>query len=114
MPEMPEGQRFYVISPDNAVVHGFAVQAGAEAAAVAFGEDAHVVDTMAGAYAPSLFRVIDGKMVVDGQGLFDYRLGLETNLVESANRRALPIVLALLKKGADPNGRDAKGRSALN
>jgi hypothetical protein len=107
-------RRFYALSPDYVTAAGFENLAGAEAAAVAFGEGAHVVDTLSTTYTPAIYKVQEGELRLQGQGSFDHRHGLGANLIEAARKRIPPLVRALIAKGADPNASDPKGGTALH
>ncbi|MEO5335576.1 MAG: ankyrin repeat domain-containing protein [Magnetospirillum sp. WYHS-4] len=107
-------RRFYTISPDYVTAAGYENLAGAEAAAVAFGNGAHVVDTLSTTYTPAIYRVEEGELRLQGQGSFDHRHGLGANLIEAARKRIPPLVRALLAKGADPDSADHDGGTALH
>ncbi len=106
-------RRFYSVSPDGKIVAGFDFRAGAETAAVAFGDGAHVIDTASSAYQPAVSMVEGGEMVIAGYGSFDARDGLEKNLIEAIKKGFAPTVRAFLAKGADANAVDANGGTAL-
>lgn len=107
-------RRFYALSPDYVTAAGFENLAGAEAAAVAFGEGSHVVDTLSTTYTPAIYRVDGGELRLQGQGSFDHRHGLGANLIEAARKKIPPLVRALIAKGADPNAADHDGGTALH
>ncbi len=108
-----EARRYYVVSPDNGHAAGYDRTMGAETAALAHGDGAHVVDTMGMPYQPSVRIVRDGALAYVGYGIFDGRRGADANLIEAAKTGYLPIVKAFLAKGADPNAADRDGGTAL-
>ncbi len=110
---MTETQRFISISPDWASVDGFDNLAGAEAAALAYGDGAYVVDTESNPYQPAVQAVEQGLLTYVGHGSFDYRQGLEENLIEAVKRGATAAALAFLARGANPNAADIAGGTAL-
>jgi|TARA_B100001964_G_C14132655_1_gene553632 hypothetical protein len=107
-------RRFYVVSPGGSTVAGYGNHQGAEAAALAFGDGAHVVDTLGLPYQPAVMIVDGGELVYVGYGSFDRRLGLDANLIEAVKRGYLPIIRAFLAKGADINAPDKNGGLALH
>jgi hypothetical protein len=109
----PERRRFVTISDDRANVGGFDNLAGAEAAALAFGDGAHVVDTESSPYQPAVQIVEMGILTYVGHGSFDKRQGLERNLVEAVKRGAVAAAHAFLVRGASPDAADAAGGTAL-
>lgn len=110
----PARRRYYAISPDYVTAAGYESLQGAEAAAVAFGDGAHVVDTLSTTYVPAMYKVEEGELRLQGQGSFDHRHGLGPNLVEAAKKRLPALVRALLAKGADPDHADREGTTALH
>lgn len=110
---MTETRRFITISPDRASVGGFSNLAGAETAAVAFGDGAYVVDTESSPYQPAVQVVEEGILTYVGHGSFDKRQGLERNLVEAVKRGAGAAAQAFLARGANPNAADEAGGTAL-
>ncbi len=112
-PDTAEHRQFIVITKDRKAVGGFDNLQGAEAAAVAFGDGTHVVDTKSGAYQPAVQVVEDGALMLVGHGAFDRRQGIDGNLVEAAKRGILPAVIAFLARGADVNAVGPGGGSAL-
>lgn len=109
-----ETRRYVVISPDRKTVSGFDNLAGAEAAAVAFGDGAYVMDTFSGTYEPALQTVEGGEVVLTGHGSFDRKKGFDANLLESAKRGIVPAIIGFLARGANPNAADDNGGTALH
>ena len=68
---MTEANRHYVRSPDGRAIFGFETGEAAETAARAYGEGAHVVDTLAQAYKPMLQEIRGGELVISGFGGWD-------------------------------------------
>lgn len=108
-----ETRRFITISPDNAHMAGFENLLGAEAAALAYGDGAYVVDTESKPYQPAVQAVEQGLLTYVGYGSFDKRQGLDKNLIEAVKRGAAEAAQAFLVRGADPNATDAAGGTAL-
>lgn len=106
-------RRFVVVSPDLEHAQGFDNRPGADAAALAFGDGAHVVDTYSGPYQPALSVAQGGEMRILGAGSFNRKLGHDGNLLEAAMRGIAPAVRAFLWKGADANAADGGGGTAL-
>ena len=106
-------RRFYVVSPDLATAAGFDAREAAEAAALAFGDGAHVVDTVSRPYQPAASRVENGEVRFVGFGSFDARLGLDACLIEAARKGYAPLVSAYLAKGANADAVDAGGSPAI-
>ncbi|TCS60306.1 ankyrin repeat domain-containing protein [Varunaivibrio sulfuroxidans] len=106
-------RRYVVVSPDMQTVGDYANMEGAEAAAVAFGENAHVVDMMGQTYMPAVQRVEDGALVYVGYGSFNRKRGLEANLIEAAKKGQAYAVRAYLACGANPNAADREGSTPL-
>jgi hypothetical protein len=112
---MTETYRYYVRSPDGRAMFGFESSEAAETAARAYGEGAHVVDTLAQAYKPMLQEMRDGELVISGFGGWDTgRLGLDRDLIEAIKKGHVAIVHAFLTKGADANARDSHDGPALH
>lgn len=109
----PERRRYIVISPDKDTCAGFDNLAGAEAAAQAFGDGAHVVDTESSPYQPAVQAVEHGLLTYVGYGSFDKRQGLDLNLLEAVKRGAAAAALAFLARGANPDTADAGGGTVL-
>ncbi len=107
-------RRFYVVTPDNATAAGFENTEGAEAAALAYGDGAHVIDTEAMPYQPSVRVVEGGEITYVGFGMFDARKGAGGGLIEAAKKGFPPLVRAYLAKGTDPNSTDRHGGTALH
>ena len=108
-----ESRRFVVIKPEQTVAGSFDDVEGAEAAALAFGNDAHVIDTASKPYQPAVQAVEDGSLNYVGFGSFDQHQGFDKNLIESVKRDAWAAVLGFLARGASPDAADASGGSAL-
>ncbi len=112
---MTMAYRFYVCSPQGEVVHGFATREGAEVAAKAHGEGAWLIDTHALTYEPMLYKVLGEEVVMMGvSGWNAHRAPEDENLREAIRHGHLPLVLAFLARGADPNARDPRGGTALH
>ncbi|NQU56736.1 MAG: ankyrin repeat domain-containing protein, partial [Rhodospirillales bacterium] len=105
--------RYVAISADRASLGGFDNLAGAEAAALAFGDGAHVVDTESSPYQPAVQVVEIGILTYVGHGSFDKRQGLDKNLVEAVKRGAVAAAQAFLARGASPDATDVAGGTAL-
>ena len=110
---VPE-RRFFTVSPDLEIAAGFENRAGAQAAALAFGDGAHVIDTMSQPYQPAVLEVAGGELIYVGYGSFDRRDGLDANIIEAAKKGYAPIVRAFLEKGADVNAAADNGATALH
>ncbi len=111
---MAEPYRYYVRSPDGRASFGFETTEAAETAARAYGEGAHVIDTLAQAYLPMLQELRGGELVIAGFGGWDTgRLGLDRDLIEGIKKGHVAIAHAFLAKGADANARDSHGGPAL-
>ncbi len=106
--------RYYVLPAGDGPVTGFDNRAGAETAALAYGDGAHLVDTEATPYNLIAEQVEDGALAFLGFGGWQHQPDLESDLIEAIKKGYAPIVRAFLAKGADANGRDAKGGPALN
>jgi hypothetical protein len=112
---MAEPYRYYVRSPDGRAIFGFESSEAAETAARAYGEGAHVVDTLAQAYRPMLQEMRGGELVISGFGGWDTgRFGLDRDLIEAIKKGHVAIPHAFLAKGADANARDSHGGPALH
>ena len=109
----PETRRYIAISADRASLGGFDNLAGAESAALAFGENASVVDTESSPYQPAVQVVEMGILTYVGHGSFDKRQGVDRNLLEAVKRGAAVAAVAFLARGADPDTADAAGGTAL-
>jgi len=109
-----ENRRYVVISPDRKTVSGFDNLAGAEAAAVAFGDGAHVMDTFSGVYEPALQTVEGGEVVLTGHGSFNRKNGFDANLLEAAKRAIPAAVIGFLARGGDANAADDNGGTVLH
>jgi hypothetical protein len=104
-----------VRSPDGRAIYGFETGAAAETAARAYGEGAHVVDTLAQAYKPMLQEIRGGELVISGFGGWDTgRFGLDRDLIEAIKKGHVAIAHAFLAKGADAGARDNHGGPALH
>ena len=102
---MQPPRRFFTISPDLVVAAPYDTLKAAEAAAVAFGEGAAVVDTVPEPYRPALLVVEDGELRYLGHGQFNHRLGSDANLIEAIRRKLPAAVRAWLARGAAPDAR---------
>ncbi len=112
---MTEAYRHYVRSPDGRAMFGFESTEAAETAARAYGEGAHVVDTLAQAYKPMLQEIRGGELVISGFGGWDTgRFGLDRDLIEGIKKGHVAIAHAFLAKGADANARDGHDGPALH
>jgi hypothetical protein len=108
-----ETRRYIAISPDRSNLGGFENLAGAEAAALAFGDSASVVDTESSPYQPAVQMVEDGILTYVGHGSFDKRQGFDRNLIEAVKRGATAAALAFMARGANPDACDEAGGTAL-
>lgn len=106
-------RRYVVVSADLETAGDYANPQGAEAAALAFGEGAHVIDMMGQTYTPAVQCVENGALVYVGYGSFSRKRGLDANLLESAKKGQPYAVRAYLACGADPNASDREGGTAL-
>ncbi len=87
---------------------------GAEAAALSFGEDAHVVDTMGAPYHPAVQRVVDGQLVLLGFGSFNPKLGADANLFVAVKKKQPYAARAFLAIGANPHACEKDGATPLH
>lgn len=106
-------RRYYVVPPSGPAV-GFDREEAAVAAAKAYGEGAHVVDTLATPYHPMASCIEQGEPVYLPIGAWDTRCSLDDSLIEAVKKGAAPIVQAFLAKGASVTARDGKGGTALH
>lgn len=106
-------RRYYAITADLVTAAGYENLAGAEAAAVAFGDGSWVIDTLTTTYTPAISRVEERELRLQGQGSFDHRHGFTTNLIKAARKGQAALMRALLAKGADPNCDDGDGSTVL-
>lgn len=107
--------RYYVRSPDERAIYGFDEYEGARTAAIAYGEGAHLVDTLAQAYVPMLHEVVGGDIVYAGYGGWDTgRFGLDRDLIEAVKKGHVALVHAFIAKGANAGARDKNGGPALH
>ncbi len=112
---MSKAYRYFVRSPDGRAMYGFHEEEGAHTAALAYGDGALIVDTLAQAYRPMLQEVVDGTIVYAGYGGWDTgRFGVDRDFIEAIKKGHAVIVAAFLAKGADVNARDAHGGPALH
>ncbi len=112
---MIEAYRYYVRSPDGRAIFGFESTEAAETAARAYGEGAHVIDTLAQAYLPMLQEMRGGELVISGIGGWDTgRFGLDRDLIEGIKKGHVAIAHAFLAKGADAGARDRHDGPALH
>mgnify|MGYP001225718303 CR=1 FL=1 len=107
--------RYYVRSGDGRAIYGFGVAEAAETAALAYGDGAHIVDTLAKSYQPMLSEVMGGKVRIAGISGWDTgKPGrLDHDFIEAAKKH-VALAHAFLEKGADVNARDANGGTALH
>lgn len=107
--------RFYVRSPDGRMITGYDAPDAAKAVALEYGEGAVVVDTLAQAYYPVAEEVIGGELLHSGvAGWTAGKSNLGRDLIEAIRKGHPAVVHAFLKKGSDPNSRDANGGTALH
>ena len=107
-------RRFCVRSPDGRMIVGYDDPNAAGAAALNYGEGAHVIDTNAQAYHPIAQEVSGGELVyVEVGGWGAGKFSVARNLVESIKKGHVAIVHAFLAKSADPDTKDDKGSPAL-
>ena len=112
---MTEPYRYDVRSPDGRAIFGFESPEAAETAARAYGEGAHVVDTLAQGYLPRLQEMRSDELVLAGFGGWDTgRFGLDRDLIEGIKKGHVAIAHAFLAKGADANARDRHDGPALH
>lgn len=110
----PISRRYYVRSPDGNVIAGFDHPDSARHAALAYGEGACVIDTLAQAYYPMLQDVSAGELRYAGFGGWDSgRHGLDYDLIEAIKKGHPALVHAFLAKGASANARDKRGSPAI-
>ncbi len=110
----PIPRRYYVRSPDGRAIAGFDHPDSARHAALAYGEGAHVIDTLAQAYHPMLQEVSAGELRYAGFGGWDSgRHGLDHDLIEAIKKGHPALVHAFLAKGASANVRDKQGSPAI-
>lgn len=115
MSDPAKGSRYYVRSPDGKAIYGFGVAEAAETAAIAYGDGAYIIDTIAKSYQPMLSEVMDGEVRIAGISGWDTgKPGrLDHDFIEAAKKHAA-LAHAFLEKGADVNARDANGGTALH
>lgn len=107
-------RRYYVRSPDGSAIAGFDQLSSARHAALAYGNGADVIDTLAQAYHPMLQEVSGGELVYAGFGGWDSgRHGLDYDLIEAIKKGHVALVHAFLAKGASANAKDRRGGPAL-
>ena len=112
---MADARRFYVRSPDGGAIAGFDHLLDAQAAALAHGDGAHLIDTAAQAYHPMAEEVTGGALVFLEIGGWDTgRFGADRDLIEAVKKGHVAIVHAFLAKGADADAVDDKGGPALH
>jgi ankyrin repeat protein len=110
-----EPYRYYVRSPDGRMITGYDRPEAAKAVALEYGEGAVVVDTLARAYYPAAEEVIGGELLHSGVGGWNAgRPNPSRDLIEAIRKGHAAVVHAFLKKGSDPNSRDANGGTALH
>lgn len=110
-----EPHRYYVRSPDGRMITGYDRPDAAKAVALDYGEGAVVVDTLARAYYPAAEEVIGGELLHGGvAGWNAGKPNPSRDLIEAIRKGHPAIVHAFLKKGSNPNTRDANGGTALH
>ncbi len=110
---MADAFRYFVRSHDGRAVFGFANLEGAATAALAYGDGALVVDTLAQAYIPMLQTTQDGELIYAGYGGWDTGcFGLDRDFIEGIKKGHVAIVHGFLDKGAEVNARDEAGQTA--
>ena len=110
-----EPHRYYVRSPDGRMITGYDRPEAAKAVALDYGEGAVLVDTLARAYYPAAEEVIGGELL--HAGVAGWNAGKSSpsrDLIEAIRKGHAAVVHAFLKKGSDPNSRDANGGTALH
>jgi len=107
-------RRFFVLSPDANRSDSFDSRGGAEAAALAWGEGAHIVDTVAQVYHPIAQRIENGATLYLEYGAWNTAVSADQNVIEAVKKGYAPIVRAFLNAGGSVNARDANGGSALH
>lgn len=105
--------RYYVLPSDDDNITCVGKPELAVRFAAGFGEGTHIVDTLASPYYPMVQRIEDGEPVYLEYGGWDTRSHPEANLIEAVKKGYAPIVRAFLAKGADVNGADGNGGTAL-
>lgn len=110
-----EPHRYYVRSPDGRMITGYDGPDAARAVALDYGEGAVVVDTLARAYYPAAEEIIGGELLHAGvAGWNAGRSDPSRDLIEAIRKGHPAVVHAFLKKGSDPDSRDANGGAALH
>ncbi len=107
-------KRFFVISPNGGRVDGFDARVSAEAAALAHGDGAHIVDTVAQVYHPIAQAVENGEVKYLEYGAWNTSVSDDANVIEAVKKGYAPIVRAFLAKGGSASAVDAKGGTALH
>ncbi len=110
-----KSRRYYTRSPDGRAIYGFSRPEAAETAALAYGEGAYVIDTMAKSYQPMLSEVMEGELMIAGLSGWDTGKpgGLDADFIEAAKKH-VALTHAFIEKGADINARDENGGTALH
>ncbi|MEN8197624.1 MAG: ankyrin repeat domain-containing protein [Pseudomonadota bacterium] len=110
-----EPHRYYVRSPDGRMITGYDRPEAAKAVALEYGEGAVVVDTLARAYYPVAEEIIGGELLHAGVAGWNAGKSNPSRDLIEAIRKGHPVVVhAFLKKGSDPDSRDANGGTALH
>jgi len=110
-----ETHRYYVRSPDGRMITGYDRPDAARAVALEYGDGAVMVDTAAQAYYPVAEEVVGGDLLHTGvAGWNAGRSDPARDLIEAIRKGHPAVVHAFLKKGSDPNSRDANGGAALH
>ncbi len=107
-------KRFFVISPDGARIDGFEALVSAEAAALAHGDGAHIVDTVAQVYHPIAQFVVNDDVKYLEYGAWNTSVSADDNVIEAVKKGYAPIVKAFIAKGGSACAVDAKGGTALH
>ncbi len=107
-------RRYVVVSPDHETTAGFDTPEGAETAALAFGDGAHVVDSGGTPYHPAVMKVESGVLGYEGYGAVDGRAGSDSNLIEGAKKGHAAVVRAFLARGGKADASDKNGGTALH
>lgn len=107
--------RYFVRSPDGKAIYGFDRVEAAETAALAYGDGAFIVDTLAKSYQPMLSEVMGGEVRIAGISGWDTgKPGrLDHDFIEAAKKH-IALAEAFLEKGANVNAADANGGTALH
>lgn len=107
--------RYFVRSKDGQAIYGFDRVEAAETAAIAYGDGANIIDTLAKSYQPMLSEVMGGEVRIAGISGWDTgKPGrLDLDFIEAAKKH-VALAQAFLEKGADVNAVDVNGGTALH